>query len=327
MRALISGITGQDGSYLAEFLLNKGYEVHGIVRRASTFNTERIDHLIDKLHLFHGDVTDGSFITSLVYNESYDEIYHLAAQSHVRVSFDNPVFTSDVTGTGCATMLEAIRTKGDKNTKFYFAGSSELFGNEPSPQDEDTPISPRSPYGCSKAYGYWMTKNYREGYGLHCSTGILFNHESPRRGKTFVTRKIALGAARINLGLQKDLMLGNLNASRDWGYAPDFVEAMWMMLQHDPDDFVIATGESHSVEEYVDLVFSHFNLDWHKYVKIDPKYFRPTEVDFLQGNPKKAERVLGWRNKTNFKDLVKIMCDAAWQEALNETCSYSKSCK
>jgi len=277
------------------------------------------------LHLYHGDVTDGSFITSLIYNNDFNEIYHLAAQSHVMVSFENPVFTSDVTGTGAAVMLEAIRTKGDKNTRFYFAGSSELFGNEPAPQDEETPIVPRSPYGCSKAYGYWMTKNYREGYGLHCSNGILFNHESPRRGKTFLTRKVALAAARISLGLQDTLTLGNMNASRDWGYAPDFVEAMWMMLQQDKaDDYVIATGETHSVEEFVDIAFKCFNLDWHKYVKIDPKYFRPTEVNYLKGNPDKARKVLGWVNKTSFKDLVDIMCKSALQEVMRETGSHCK---
>jgi len=318
-KALITGITGQDGSYLSELLLQKGYEVHGVVRRASTFNTARIDHIIDKLQLYHGDVTDGSFITTLLVNNKYDEIYHLAAQSHVRVSFDNPVFTNDVTGTGTAIILEALRATQNKDTRFYFAGSSELFGNASPPHNESTPIQPRSPYGCSKVYGYWMTKNYRDGYGLHASTGILFNHESPRRGKTFVTCKIAEAAARIKRGLQKELLLGNLDAVRDWGYAPDYVEAMWRMLQRNtPDDYVIATGESHSVREFLEGIFSYMDLDYRKYIRQDPRYMRPTEVNWLEGDSAKARVVLGWRPTVKFNDLVKIMAESAL-----ENCSHN----
>lgn len=310
--ALVTGITGMDGSYLSELLLSKGYEVHGIIRRSSSFNTGRIDHIIDKLHLYHGDVSDGSFITNLIHNTHFDEIYHLASQSHVRVSFDNPVFTSEVTGTATGIILEALRASQNKDTRLYYAGSSEIFGNAPCPQDEETPIQPRSPYGCAKAYGYWMVRNYREGYGLHASTGILFNHESPRRGKTFVTNKIAEAAARIEFGLQDKLYLGNLASKRDWGYAPDYVEAMWLMLQQDePDDYVIATGESHSVEEFLTEAFTCLDLDWHRYVEQDKRLMRPTEVDNLQGNPYKAYRKLGWEAKIRFKELVQIMVNNA----------------
>jgi len=317
-KALITGVGGQDGSYLAEFLLSKGYEVHGIIRRASTFNTARIDHIIDKLHLCHGDVTDGSFITNLIFGTHFDEIYHLASQSHVRVSFDNPVFTADVTGTATAIILEALRASQNKDTRFYYAGSSEIFGNARCPQDENTPISPRSPYGCAKSYGYWMVKNYREGYGLHASTGILFNHESPRRGETFVTNKIAKAAAKIKLGLQNMLYLGNLDSKRDWGYVPDFIEAMWMMLQQDkPGDYVIATGESHSVREFLELAFLYLDLDWTDYVEEHVKqYMRPTEVHHLLGDSRKAQRILGWEPKVYFDELVKIMVD----EAMNKQC-------
>ena len=318
-KVLISGGTGQDGSYLAELLLDKGYDVHGIIRRSSVFNTARIDHIIDQLHLYHGDITDGCFITSLILNGDFDEVYHLAAQSHVRVSFDNPVFTSDVTGTGTAIMLEAIRISKKKDTRFYFAGSSEMFGNEPSPQNEETPLAPCSPYGCAKVYGYWMTKNYREGYGMHCSTGILFNHESPRRGETFVTRKISRAAARISLGLQDKLKLGNITAYRDWGYAPDFVKAMWMMVQKDyADDYVIATGKSHSVKDYLEKTFSYFGLDYKKYVEFDKKYLRPNEVDYLRGDSTKAQNELGWTPTVTFDNLVEIMAKDAY-----ENCSYN----
>ena len=318
-KVLISGVTGQDGSYLAELLLDKGYDVHGIIRRSSVFNTARIDHIIDQLHLYHGDITDGCFITSLILNGDFDEVYHLAAQSHVRVSFDNPVFTSEVTGTGTAIMLEAIRISKKKDTRFYFAGSSEMFGNEPSPQNEETPLAPCSPYGCAKVYGYWMTKNYREGYGMHCSTGILFNHESPRRGETFVTRKISRAAARISLGLQDKLKLGNITAYRDWGYAPDFVKAMWMMVQKDyADDYVIATGKSHSVKDYLEKTFSYFGLDYKKYVEFDKKYLRPNEVDYLRGDSTKARKELGWTPTVTFDNLVEIMAKDAY-----ENCSYN----
>lgn len=315
-KALITGIGGQDGSYLAELLLSKGYEVHGIIRRASTFNTARIDHIIDKLHLCHGDVTDGSFVTNLILSQNFTEIYHLASQSHVRVSFDNPVFTSEVTGTATGIILEALRASQNKDTRLYYAGSSEIFGNAPCPQNEDTPIQPRSPYGCAKAYGYWMVKNYRNGYGIHASTGILFNHESPRRGRTFVTNKIAEAAARIKLGLQERLCLGNLESKRDWGYAPEYVEAMWLMLQQDkPDDYVIATGESHSVKDFLYAAFTCSDLFPSDHVLYDdPRYMRPTEVDNLQGNPHKAYQKLGWKPKVRFKELVKIMVDSAVAE-------------
>jgi len=320
-KALITGITGQDGSYLAEFLLSKDYEVHGLIRRSSTFNTDRIDHIYtdphdpkSKLFLHYGDLNDGSQLTNLIYNIKPDEIYHLGAQSHVRVSFDVPEFTGDVTGLGTTRVLEAIR-RSEMNTRFYQASSSEMFGDAPPPQSETTPFRPRSPYGAAKLYAYWMAKNYRDGYGLFAANGILFNHESPRRGETFVTRKITRAVARIKYGLEEKLYLGNLDAKRDWGYAGDYVKAMWLMLQQEkPDDFVIATGESHSVKEFVVEAFAYAGLDWKKHVVIDPKYFRPTEVDFLQGDATKAEKKLGWRPEIRFKDLVKMMVDADIKE-------------
>ena len=320
-KALITGITGQDGSYLAELLLSKDYEVHGLIRRSSTFNTDRIDHIYtdphdpkSRLFLHYGDLNDGSQLTNLIYNIKPDEIYHLGAQSHVRVSFDVPEFTGDVTGLGTTRVLEAIRRSGI-NARFYQASSSEMFGDAPPPQNETTPFRPRSPYGAAKLYAYWMAKNYRDGYGLFAVNGILFNHESPRRGETFVTRKITRAVARIKYGLEEKLYLGNLDAKRDWGYAGDYVKAMWLMLQQEkPDDFVIATGESHSVKEFVVEAFGYADLDWRTHVVIDPKYFRPTEVDFLQGDATKAERKLGWRAEIRFKDLVKMMVDADIKE-------------
>jgi GDPmannose 4,6-dehydratase len=316
-RALITGITGQDGSYLAEFLLEKGYEVHGLIRRSSTFNTERIDHIYAdphdpkaKLFLHYGDITDSGQLTNLIYNIKPDEIYHLAAQSHVRVSFDMPEFTGDVTGIGTTRLLESIRRSRIK-TKFYQASSSEMFGDAPPPQNEETPFRPRSPYSAAKVYAYWMVKNCREGYGMFAVNGILFNHESPRRGETFVTRKITRSLARIKYGLEKKLYLGNLEAKRDWGYAPDFVEAMWLMLQQDkPEDYVIATGEPHSVKEFLEEAFKYVGLDWKKYVEIDKRYFRPLEVEFLQGDPSKAKKKLNWEPRVRFKELVRIMVDA-----------------
>jgi GDPmannose 4,6-dehydratase len=323
-KALITGITGQDGSYLAEFLLAKGYEVHGLVRRSSTFNTRRIDHLYVDPHeagarffLHYGDLADSGQLSHLIYNLKPDEIYHLAAQSHVRVSFDMPEFTGDVTGLGVTRLLEAVRRSGIK-TRFYQASSSELFGDAPPPQNEETPLRPRSPYAAAKLYGYWMVRNYREAYGLFAANGILFNHESPRRGETFVTRKITRAVARIKMGLQDKLYLGNLDAKRDWGYAPDFVEAMWLMMQQDtPEDFVIATGETHSVREFLEEAFAHVNLDWRNYVEIDPRYFRPTEVDFLLGDASKAKRILDWQPRVSFQELVRIMVDADLQELLD----------
>jgi GDPmannose 4,6-dehydratase len=323
-KALVTGITGQDGSYLAEFLLAKGYEVHGLVRRSSTFNTRRIDHLyVDpheagaRLFLHYGDLSDSGQLSHLIYNIQPDEIYNLAAQSHVRVSFDIPEFTGDVTGLGVTRLLEAIRRSGIK-TRFYQASSSELFGASPPPQNEATPMCPQSPYAAAKLYAYWMTRNYREGYGLFAVNGILFNHESPRRGETFVTRKITRAVARIKFGLQKKLYLGNLEARRDWGYAPDYVEAMWLMLQQDiPEDLVIATGEAHSVREFLEEAFSHADLDWREYVEIDPKYFRPTEVDYLLGDAGKARRILGWEPRVSFRELVRLMVDADLQDLIN----------
>jgi len=346
-RALITGITGQDGSYLAEFLLEKGHEVHGLIRRSSTFNTERIDHIYAdphdpnaKLFLHYGDITDSGQLTNLIYNIQPDEIYHLAAQSHVRVSFDMPEFTGDVTGIGTTRLLEAIRRSGIK-TKYYQASSSEMFGDTPPPQNEETPFRPRSPYSAAKVYAYWMVKNYREGYGMFAVNGILFNHESPRRGETFVTRKITRALARIKYGLQDKLFLGNLEAKRDWGYAPDFVEAMWLMLQQDkPDDYVIATGETHSVREFINLAFNYagIEIEWKgngvaekgvvksfpsnlkppasrlrigdAIIEIDSRYFRPLEVEFLQGDASKAKKKLNWEPKVKFKELVRIMVDA-----------------
>lgn len=319
-KALITGITGQDGSYLAELLLAKGYEVHGIIRRSSSFNTERIDHLYSdphingtKLFLHYGDLSDGVMLMKLLYDLCPDEIYHLGAQSHVRVSFDVPEYTGDVTGLGTLRILEAIREVGlDNKCRFYQASSSEMFGMvQEVPQTEKTPFYPRSPYGCAKVYAYWMTVNYRESYNLHATNGILFNHESPRRGETFVTRKITRAATRIKLGLQDKLYLGNLDAKRDWGYAKEYVEAMWLMLQQDKgDDYVMATNETHSVKEFVMETFNLLDLDWEKYVDYDKRYERPTEVDLLIGDPAKAKRQLNWEPKVRFKDLVKIMVDS-----------------
>lgn len=316
-KALITGITGQDGSYLAELLLAKGYEVHGLIRRASTFNTSRIDHLyVDphqpgaRLFLHYGDLSDSSQLTNLIYNIQPDEIYHLGAQSHVRVSFDIPEYTGDITALGTTRILEAIRRSGVKS-KFYQASSSEMFGNSPPPQDESTPFHPRSPYAAAKVYAYWMTVNYRQGYNLFASNGILFNHESPRRGQTFVTRKITRAIAEILAGRQQYLYLGNLKAKRDWGYAPEYLEAMWLILQQEePDDYVLGTGECHSVQEFLEESFSYAGLEWREHVKIDPRYFRPTEVEQLIANPAKAKQKLGWSPGVTFKELVRIMVDA-----------------
>ena len=317
-RALITGITGQDGSYLAELLLSKGCEVHGIIRRASTFNTGRLDHIYSDPHLnktalklHYGDLSDASAMARLIDKIAPDEIYNLAAQSHVRVSFDSPEYTTDITATGVVRLLEAIRETGIK-PRFYQASSSEMFGKvQEVPQRETTPFYPRSPYGCAKVYAHWITVNYRESYGLHASSGILFNHESPRRGETFVTRKITRAVAHILAGLQQKLYLGNLDAKRDWGYAQEYVQAMWLMLQQDqPDDYVIATNETHSVREFLEAAFAHAGLDWRKYVEIDANYYRPTEVDLLIGDYSKAKKKLGWEPKTRFVDLVKLMVDA-----------------
>ena len=321
-RALITGITGQDGSYLAELLLDKGYEVHGIIRRASTFNTGRIDHLYQdphirgtRLFLHYGDLSDSVNLVKLLYDLKPDEIYHLAAQSHVRVSFDIPEYTADTTGVGTIRILEAIRETGVK-TRFYQASSSEMYGKvHEIPQRETTPFHPRSPYGVAKVFAFWATVNYRESYNLFATNGILFNHESPRRGETFVTRKITRAVAHIKAGLQDKLYLGNLDAKRDWGYAKEYVEAMWLMLQQEqPDDFVIATGETHTVREFCEVAFGHVGLDWAKYVEFDHRYVRPAEVDILIGDPAKAKRVLGWEPKTKFKELVQLMVDADVKE-------------
>lgn len=317
-KALVTGITGQDGSYLAELLLSKGYEVHGIVRRASTFNTGRLDGIYEdphsadsRLFLRYGDLGDAGALARLIAEIQPDEIYNLAAQSHVRVSFDNPEYTTDVTATGAVRLLEAIRQAG-KKPRFYQASSSEMFGNaRQKPQTETTPFHPRSPYGCSKVFAYWLTVNYRESYGLHASNGILFNHESPRRDETFVTRKITRAVAHIKAGLQHKLYLGNLDARRDWGYAKEYVEAMWLMLQQDqPDDYVIATGDPHSVQEFLEAAFGYAGLDWKKHVEIDPRYYRPAEIDESVGDGTKARRQLGWSPKTTFAELVKLMVDA-----------------
>jgi len=316
-RALITGITGQDGSYLAELLLSKGYEVHGIIRRASTFNTGRLDHIYSdphnsgaRLKLHYGDLSDASGLARLMAKIEPQEIYNLAAQSHVRVSFDCPEYTTDITATGAVRLLEAIRESGIK-PRFYQASSSEMFGLvQAVPQTETTPFYPRSPYACAKVYAHWITVNYRESYGLHASSGILFNHESPRRGETFVTRKITRAVAHILCGLQDKLFLGNLDAKRDWGYAKEYVEAMWLMLQQDePDDYVIATNETHSVKEFLEVAFRHVGLEWQKYVEIDPKYFRPAEVELLIGDASKAKKKLGWEPKTKFEVLTKLMVD------------------
>ena len=317
-KALITGITGQDGSYLAELLLEKGYEVHGIIRRSSTFNTQRIDHLYQdphvngvRLFLHYGDMVDSSNLMRIVHDIAPDEVYNLAAQSHVRVSFDSPEFTGDVDALGTMRLLEAIRLTGVK-TRFYQASTSELYGKvQEVPQRETTPFYPRSPYGVAKLYSFWAVKNYREAYGLHASNGILFNHESPRRGETFVTRKVTRAASRIKLGLQQELFMGNVNAMRDWGFAGDYVEGMWRMLQQDvPDDYVLATGEMHSVKELLAEAFGYVGLDWEKYVRHDSRYERPSEVEQLCGDPTKAKTVLGWTPKVTFKGLVKMMMDA-----------------
>jgi GDPmannose 4,6-dehydratase len=327
-KALITGITGQDGSYLAEFLLGKGYEVHGVVRRASTFNTSRLDHLykdplVDdtKLYLHYGDLADAVQLVKLLYQLQPDEIYNLGAQSHVRVSFDIPEYTGDVTGLGAVRILEAIREAGlVEKVRYYQASSSEMFGKvQEVPQKETTPLWPRSPYGCAKVFAHWLTINYRESYGLHASSGILFNHESPRRGETFVTRKITRAATRIKLGLQNKLILGNLDAKRDWGYAKEYVEAMWLMLQQEnPDDYIIATNETHTVQEFLDETFAYLGLDSNEYVGFDEKYERPAEVDLLIGDASKAKEKLGWEPKVTFKELAQIMVDADMKLAENE---------
>ena len=324
-KALITGITGQDGSYLAELLLEKGYQLWGIMRRSSSFHTGRIDHLYKdphehpRLRLVYGDLTDGNNLSTIINEIKPDEVYNLGAQSHVRVSFDMPIYTADMDALGTLRLLEAIRSS-DKPAKFYQASSSEMYGKVvETPQTEKTPFYPRSPYGCAKVYSFWQTVNYREAYGLFACNGILFNHESPRRGETFVTRKITRAATRIKLGLQDKLFLGNLEAKRDWGFAGDYVEANWLMLQQDkPDDYVVATGESHSVREFVDEVFSYLELDWQKYVEIDQHYFRPSEVDYLQGDASKAKKVLKWEPKVTFKELARLMTDADMEIAENE---------
>ncbi len=316
-KALITGITGQDGSYLAELLLEKGYEVHGIVRRSSQFNTGRIDHLYQDSHdpharffLHFGDLTDGSRLVTLLDKVQPDEVYNLAAQSHVRVSFDEPEFTGLTTGVGSTRLLEAIRMIG-LDCKYYQASSSEMFGATPPPQNEDTPFWPRSPYGAAKVYAYWMTRNYREAYGMFATNGILFNHESPRRGETFVTRKITMAVAAIVAGKQEHLYMGNLDAVRDWGYAKEYVEAMWLMLQADkPDDYVVATGTAYTVRDFLQISFEHVNLDWEKYVRFDERYMRPSEVDSLIGDASKAEQTLGWKPQVLTPELAKIMVEA-----------------
>ncbi|MGX7694845.1 GDP-mannose 4,6-dehydratase [Gordonia polyisoprenivorans] len=316
-KALITGITGQDGSYLAELLLNKGYEVHGLIRRASTFNTSRVDHLyVDphepgaRLFLHYGDLSDGARLVTLVSSIDPDEVYNLAAQSHVRVSFDEPEHTGDTTGIGSIRLLEAVRLAGVK-CRFYQASSSEMFGATPPPQNEETPFYPRSPYGAAKVYSYWVTRNYREAYDMYAVNGILFNHESPRRGETFVTRKITRAAARIKAGLEQYLYMGNLDAIRDWGYAPEYVEGMWRMLQVDePQDYVLATGGNYTVRDFLQTAFEHAGLDWEQHVRFDERYLRPTEVDALVGDASKADRVLGWRPTVHTPDLARIMVDA-----------------
>jgi len=325
MKALITGITGQDGSYLAELLLKKGYQVWGIIRRSSSFHTGRIDHLYKdphehpRLRLVYGDLTDGGNLSTIVNEVKPDEVYNLGAQSHVRVSFDTPIYTADTDALGTLRLLEAIRSM-KKPAKFYQASSSEMYGKAvETPQTEKTPFYPRSPYGCAKAYSFWQTVNYREAYGLFACNGILFNHESPRRGETFVTRKITRAATRIKKGLQDKLYLGNLDAKRDWGFAGDYVESMWLMLQQDKaDDYLIATGETRSVREFLDEVFGYLDLDWQKYVEIDPRYFRPTEVDVLQGDASKAKKVLKWEPRVTFEELARMMVDADMKIARNE---------
>jgi len=317
MKALITGITGQDGSYLAEFLLSMGYEVHGIIRRASTFNTSRIDHIyVDphipgvRLFLHYGDLSDSEQLSNIIYNVEPQEIYHLGAQSHVRVSFDLPEYTGNIAGIATTRILELLR-RSNREIKFYQASSSELFGNSPPPQNEDTPFRPRSPYACAKAYAFSMTANYREGYHLFAANGILFNHESPRRGEIFVTKKITRALAMILAKKQEKLYLGNLEAKRDWGFAPEYVEVMWKMLQgEEPQDFVLGTGEGHTVREFLENAFSYAGLDYRKYLEVDPRYFRPTEVDVIIADPTKARTKLAWNPKIKFSDLVKIMVDA-----------------
>jgi len=331
-KALITGITGQDGSYLAELLLGKGYEVHGLIRRSASFNTQRIDHLYQDPHimgrrllLHYGDLSDSGGLMKLVYQIRPDEIYHLGAQSHVRVSFDTPEYTGDVDGIGTLRLLEAIRSAGlEKTCRFYQASSSELFGKvQETPQRETTPFYPRSPYAVAKLYAYWAVVNYREAYGMFATNGILFNHESPRRGPTFVTRKITMAATRIKVGLQKALYLGNLDARRDWGFAGDYVEGMWRMLQHGtPDDFVLATGETHSIREFCEETFGLLGLDWKEFVKYDARYERPTEVDLLLGDSTKARKVLGWQPKYGFKQLVKLMVDSDLELAKREKAAF-----
>jgi GDPmannose 4,6-dehydratase len=317
-KALVTGITGQDGSYLAELLLDKGYEVFGLVRRSSTFNTDRIDHLYRdphepgvRLRLMYGDLNDASSINHVIRTLQPDEIYNLGAQSHVRVSFDVPEYTAETSGLGCVRLLEAIRETG-LDCRFYQASSSELYGKVvETPQRETTPFYPRSPYACAKAYAYYITVNYREAYGMHASNGILFNHESPRRGETFVTRKVTRAAAHIKFGLQDKLFLGNLDAKRDWGFAGDYVEGMWLMMQQDePDDYVLATGETHSIRELLDIAFEAVEIDWKKHVEIDPRYFRPAEVDLLLGDATKAREKLGWRPRVGFKELITMMVES-----------------
>ena len=324
-KALITGITGQDGSYLVEFLLKKGYQVWGIIRRSSSFHTGRIDHLYKdpheatRLRLVYGDLTDGSNLSAVISEIQPDEVYNLGAQSHVRVSFDMPIYTVNTDALGTLRLLEAIRSSG-RPMKFYQASSSEMYGKVVEiPQTEKTPFYPRSPYACAKVYSYWQTVNYREAYNIFACNGILFNHESPRRGETFVTRKITRAATRIKLGLQDKLYLGNLDAKRDWGFAGDYIEAMWLMLQQDgPDDYVIATGESHSVREFVEEVFRYLDMDWRQYVEIDQKYFRPSEVDVLQGDSSKARKILKWEPKVTFQELARIMIEADLKIAGNE---------
>jgi GDPmannose 4,6-dehydratase len=324
-KAFITGITGQDGSYLAELLLGKGYEVHGMIRRSSSFNTDRIDHIYQdphdenrRLFLHYGDLNDASSLNMILKRVRPDEIYNLGAQSHVKVSFDVPEYTAEITGTGTIRLLEAIRDVGI-GPRIYQASSSEMFGASPPPQNEKTPFYPRSPYGAAKLYSYRIGVNYREAYGMHITNGILFNHESPRRGETFVTRKVTRAAARIKLGLQKKLYLGNLDARRDWGYAKDYVEAMWLMLQQPQgEDFVVATGESHTVRELCEAAFGHVGLDYREFVDIDPKYYRPTEVDFLLGDASKAKQKLGWAPRTSFKELIRLMMESDVQLAERE---------
>ena len=324
-KALITGITGQDGSYLTELLLDKGYEVYGIIRRSSTFNTDRIDHLYQdphvnpRLKLIYGDLTDGGNLSAILNDVQPDEVYNLGAQSHVRVSFDQPIYTVNADALGTLRLLEAVRMMKHP-PRFYQASSSEMYGKVlETPQTEATPFYPRSPYGCAKVYSFWQTVNYREAYNMFACNGILFNHESPRRGETFVTRKITRAATRIQLGLQDKLYLGNLDAKRDWGFAGDYVEAMWLMLQADqPDDYVVATGQTHSIRQFLDEVFGHLDLDWNKYVEIDPRYFRPTEVDLLLGDAGKAKKVLHWEPKVSFQQLAKMMVDEDMKLAENE---------